>query len=150
MKRIDRIDFQALYTGQGAVVVLDFLDYFFLAFHSFFTLFNMTGWIWKRTRKYHLATILLTAASWFLLGICYGWGYCFCTDWHWKVREALGRPIMSDSYIHFLIQEMTGISFPADLVDTPTLAVFAFCAAMSIILNVRDYIRWRGSRETGE
>jgi hypothetical protein len=129
--------------------VLEFLDTFFLVFHTAFTLFNMTGWIWKKTRKYHLATILLTASSWFVLGIRYGWGYCFCTDWHWKVRDALGRPITSDSYIHFLILDITGINLPPHMVDTVTLAVFFFCAAMSIILNMRDLIIWRGSRKRG-
>ena len=130
--------------------MLQFLDYFFLVFHTSFSIFNMTGWIWKKTRRYHLATILLTASSWFILGIRYGWGYCFCTDWHWKVREAIGRPIMSDSYIHFLILEITGINLQPDLVDTVTLAVFAFCAAMSILLNLRDLVKWRRSRKNGE
>ncbi len=130
-------------------VVLKFLDYFFLCFHTAFTIFNMTGWIWKRTRKLHLATLLLTASSWFLLGIRYGWGYCFCTDWHWKVREALGRPIMSASYIHFLILEVTGIDTPPGMVDSVTMAVFVFCATMSIVLNARDLARRRCSRKSG-
>jgi hypothetical protein len=120
--------------------MLKFLDIFFLAFHSVFTLFNMTGWMWKMTRKAHLAAILLTAGSWFILGIWYGWGYCFCTDWHWKVRAALGRPIRSDSYIHFLINEITGFNPPSGLVDTVTLAVFIACAALSVALNLRDAV----------
>lgn len=124
--------------------MLRFLDIFFLVFHTLFTLFNMTGWIWKKTRRIHLATIALTACSWFILGIWYGWGYCFCTDWHWRVRDALGTPIRSDSYIHFLILEVTGINLPQHLVDTATIAVFAACCALSLSLNVKDLIvRWR-------
>ncbi|MBN2158459.1 MAG: DUF2784 domain-containing protein [Spirochaetes bacterium] len=128
--------------------MLKFLDKFFIVFHTLFTLFNMTGWIWKKTRKIHLATIALTACSWFILGIWYGWGYCFCTDWHWKVRDALGDPIMSDSYIHFLILELTGINAPQHLVDTVTIGVFAACCALSIVLNVKDFILWLRSRNT--
>jgi len=128
--------------------MLVFLDYFFLIFHSIFTLFNMTGWIWKKTRKYHLITTLLTTFSWFILGIRYGWGYCFCTDWHWKVREALGNPIKSDSYIKFLIEELTGFNPPGDLVDTVTIAVFFSCVAATIILNARDYSMWRSKKNS--
>jgi hypothetical protein len=125
--------------------MLKLLDIFFLVFHSLFTIFNMTGWIWKKTRKLHLATMLLTAGSWFILGIWYGWGFCFCTDWHWQVREAMGRPIRSDSYIHFLILEITGINLPPHLVDTVTLAVFIACAMFSLTLNLKDAVMKRRS-----
>ncbi len=134
----------------GRPPVLKLLDIFFLVFHSVFTLFNMTGWIWKKTRTVHLATILLTACSWFILGIWYGWGYCFCTDWHWQVREALGRPIRSDSYIHFLILELTGFNPPPHLVDAVTLAVFFGCAVLSIGLNLKDAVmKRRNARPSG-
>ena len=122
--------------------MLLFLDYFFLIFHTIFTLFNMTGWIWKKTRKIHLATITVTAFSWFIMGIWYGWGFCFCTDWHWRVRAALGRPILSDSYVHFLILELTGINAPSHLVDTVTLAIFTGCCALSCTLNARDFAKY--------
>jgi hypothetical protein len=125
--------------------MLKLLDIFFLVFHSVFTLFNLTGWIWKKTRKLHLATVILTASSWFILGFRYGWGYCFCTDWHWKVRTAMGRPITSDSYIHFFIRETTGIDMPPHAVDTATLVVFSVCAALSVALNIIDVRRRRSA-----
>jgi len=116
-----------------------FLDYFFLIFHSVFTLFNITGWIWNKTRKIHLITILLTAISWFVLGIWYGFGYCFCTDWHWQVRAALGKSSGSSSYIHFLILETTGIDISPSLVDILVLIIFLCCLALSVFLNVKDF-----------
>lgn len=118
--------------------LLVFLDYFFIVFHTLFTLFNMTGWAFKRTRKAHLVTMILTSSSWFILGIWYGWGYCFCTDWHWQVREALGRRVVSGSYIHFLLLEITGYDFPQHAVDAVTLAVFAAAALLTLYLNIRD------------
>jgi len=121
--------------------MLRFLDWFFIIFHTGFTLFNMTGWIWRATRRIHAITIILTAFSWFFLGIWYGWGYCFCTDWHWQVREALRRPIRSNSYIHFLIMELTGYDAPPMLVDAATLVVFILCAILSFALNGRDIIK---------
>lgn len=122
---------------------MQLLDYFFLVFHTLFTLFNMTGWIFRVTRKAHAITMGLTAFSWFVLGIWYGWGYCFCTDWHWQVRQALGRPIRSSSYIHFLILEITGLDLNPRLVDNTVLAVFLACVTMAVILNVRDWRRGR-------
>lgn len=109
----------------------------------------MVGWIWRRTRRIHLATVLITAFSWFVLGLWHGWGYCFCTDWHWKVRDALGRPITSESYIHFLIMELTGLDLPQHLVDTATLWIFLACATASIAFNGRDLLRLRRAKKTG-
>src|SRR4030067_430772 len=75
-----------------------------------------------------------------------GWGYCFCTDGHGRLREALGRPIQSDTYIQFLIFDITGINLPPLLVDTATVAVFAVCLVPSIAMNIKDLMAWRGTR----
>jgi len=128
---------------------LYFLDYFFLVFHTIFSIFNMTGWAFRRTRRVHLATMLLTAFSWFVLGIFYGWGYCFCTDWHWQVREAMGNPIESYSYIHFLILEISGKYMDPDLVNITVLAVFIFAFIMTIFMNVRDFRKKYGTPSSG-
>jgi hypothetical protein len=115
-----------------------FLNIFFFVFHTVFTLFNMTGWIFPQTRKWHLVTILLTAGSWFVLGIWYGWGYCACTDWHWQVRDAMGFHDRSDSYIHFLILKLTGKNMDPQLVENATLVIFLLCFLLSIGLLVHD------------
>ncbi|MDX2049083.1 MAG: DUF2784 domain-containing protein [Chitinophagaceae bacterium] len=115
-----------------------FLNIFFFVFHTVFTLFNIAGWAFPKTRKLHLITLLLTAFSWFILGIWYGWGYCFCTDWHWDVREKLGYEDRSGSYIHFLLLKLTGINFNLKLVDRATLSVFILSFALSIVLNIKD------------
>jgi hypothetical protein len=120
-----------------------FLNIFFFVFHSLFTLFNIAGWIFTRTRRLHLVTLLLTAFSWFILGIWYGWGYCACTDWHWQVREELGFRDRSHSYIHFLILELTGTDLDPQLVERGTLVVFLLSFALSIWLNIRDRRRQR-------
>ena len=118
--------------------MLHFLNYFFFVFHTAFTLFNIVGWMFRRTRKWHLATMILTALSWFVLGIWYGFGYCACTDWHWDVREQLGYHDQQRSYIHFLILKLTGINMNADIVDAITLVVFVVCFILTIVLNIRD------------
>lgn len=82
--------------------------------------------------------MLLTAASWFILGIWYGWGYCVCTDWHWQAREALGYHDRSDSYIHFLLLKLTGINFDPKLVENTTLIIFGVCFVLTAWLNIKD------------
>jgi hypothetical protein len=115
------------------------LNIFFFAFHTVFTLFNVIGWAFGKTRKLHIITMLLTAFSWFVLGIWYGWGYCLCTDWHWQVREKLGHTDRSESYIQFLALKLTGINFNLKLVDSVTLIVFLLSFGLSIWLNIRDW-----------
>jgi hypothetical protein len=115
-----------------------FLNIFFFVFHTLLTLFNITGWMFRATRKWNLITLLLTAFSWFVLGIWYGWGYCLCTDWHWSIREQLGYHDQQRSYIHFLLLKLTGINFNSNLVDNATLIIFLVSLALSIWLNIRD------------
>ena len=115
-----------------------FLNYFFFVFHTLFTLFNIIGWVFPKTRKWNLATLILTAFSWFVLGIWYGWGYCLCTDWHWQVREHLGYHDQRTSYIQFLLLKITGIDFNEQLVENTTLIVFLTSFIISAWLNIRD------------
>ncbi len=116
-----------------------FLDKFFFVFHSFIIVFNLFGWTWKKTRKANLIVLLLTAFSWFILGIWYGIGYCFCTEWHYQVRMKLGYFDMPSSYVKFLIDSVTGLDVNAKLVDILTLTFFLSALIVSIFSNVRDW-----------
>jgi len=120
--------------------LLKFLNLFFFGFHTVLILFNIFGWLIPRWRLTNFITLSLTAFSWFVLGIWYGWGYCFCTDWHWQVREMLGYENMSSSYIHFLILKMTGLDLSTDLVDAFTVILFFSALAISSFLNFQ---KWR-------
>jgi hypothetical protein len=109
----------------------------FFVFHTSWIVFNCVGWLWRRSRRWHLATIAFTAVSWFGLGIHYGWGYCPCTDWHWQVRDRLGHRD-PPSYMQLLITELTGLNLPAGWVDAGTGGVFGIVAVLSVVLNARD------------
>lgn len=122
-------------------MLFKFLNYFFFFFHTLLIFFNSFGWIYPKLRKWNLTTLLLTAFSWFILGIWYGWGYCFCTDWHWAVRRHLGYHDMSNSYNHFLILKLTGINFQESLVNTVAVIVFFLSLLLSLWLNIRDFKR---------
>lgn len=111
---------------------------FFFIFHIALILFNLFGWIPKRSRKWNLVALSVTAFSWFVLGIFYGFGYCFLTDWHWQIREKLGYSTDSNSYVHFLITELPGVSIGEKIVDIFTTALFFAAFAMSVYVNIRD------------
>ncbi|MFH0866829.1 MAG: DUF2784 domain-containing protein [Bacteroidota bacterium] len=115
------------------------LDYFFLTFHTGITIFNLFGWIWRKTRKANLITLLLTGLSWFVLGLFYGIGYCPLTEWHWQVLEKLGKHDLPYSYIKYLIYRLTSLDANATLVEYATVIGFFIALVMSVILNIRDY-----------
>jgi hypothetical protein len=115
----------------------DILNIGFFALHTLWIGFNCVGWIWRQTRPWHLVTVGLTALSWFGLGIWYGWGYCPCTDWHWRVRARLGH-VDPASYTQLLLREVIGVDLAADHADALTAGVFALVAMLGITLNLRD------------
>ena len=119
------------------------LDLFFLLFHSAIVLFNLFGWIWKRTLKWNLVTLLLTGGSWFILGIFYGMGYCPLTDWHFQVLRHLGNQELPNSYMKYIGDRITGLDFDAALVDTLTLVCFLAALSVSLTLNVLNWYRKR-------
>lgn len=112
-----------------------FLDIFFLLFHSGLILFNLFGWLWKKTMRLNLFTLLATAFSWIVLGIWYGFGYCPCTHWHWQVRRELGYIGMPNSYIKFLVDELLGIQVSVGVVDYVTGIAFILALAFSLQRN---------------
>jgi hypothetical protein len=117
------------------------IDIFFVVFHTALIIFNVTGWIWKKTRLANLITLLLTGGSWFILGIFYGMGYCPLTDWHFNILEEMGKTGLPSSYIEYLSERLTGLQFDGDMVDTITLVGFFLALIISVILNIRDYRR---------
>ena len=67
-------------------MIYQILDIFFVVFHSSLVLFNLFGWLWRKTRVINLVTLSLTGASWLFLGMIYGSpGYCPLTDWHFNI-----------------------------------------------------------------
>jgi Protein of Unknown function (DUF2784) len=115
--------------------MLSFLDIFFTIAHLALTLFNLTGWIWKRTRKAHLITLIVTALSWGVLGIWYGLGYCPLTDWHWQVKEKLGETNLPASFIKYYADKITGRDINPSLVDNVTLGCLIFAVVASVYVN---------------
>lgn len=121
--------------------MLGFLDIFYTFAHLALVAFNLTGWIWKRTRKAHFITLLITAASWFILGIWYGWGYCPLTDWHWEVKTKLGERNLPNSFIKYFADKMTGRDIDHAIIDAVTLGCLIAAVTASVYVN---FFRARG------
>ena len=119
--------------------MLRLLDLFFLIFHTILIFFNLFAWVFRKTRKLNLIILTLTGASWFILGIFYGIGYCPLTDWHFNILEKMGHTNLPNSYIKYLADRLTGLNFNSGLIDNTTLITFFIALAISTYLNIRDY-----------
>jgi Protein of Unknown function (DUF2784) len=124
------------------------LDIFFVIFHTFLVIFNLFGWIWKRTRKLNLVVLSLTGTSWLFLGLIVGTlGYCPLTDWHFSILEKLGKTDLPNSYIKYLVDRLSGLDLNASLVDNVTLYAFIAALAFSLVFNIKDYKTTRQRRK---
>lgn len=120
------------------------LDIFFLILHSSLILFNLFGWVWRRTRKANLILLLTTAGSWLILGLIVGsLGYCPLTDWHFNVLRELGVDDLPVSYIKYLADRIFNGDFSSALVDALTLYGLIVSLTISLVLNIIDYRRRR-------
>jgi len=120
------------------------LDILFVVFHTSVIIFNLTGWIWKKTRVWNLVLLLLTGSSWLFLGLIVGvLGYCPFTDWHFRVLEKLGNHDLPNSYVKYLADRLTGLDINASLVDSLTLWTFVTALIFSLLLNIWDYYKNR-------
>jgi len=120
------------------------IDIFFVVFHSSLIVFNLFGWMWRKTRIWNLVTLALTGASWLFLGLLVGVpGYCPFTDWHFSILEKLGRTDLPNSYVKYLADRITGLDFNPVLVDKVTLYSFIAAIIISLCLNTKDYLRKR-------
>ena len=111
------------------------VDTLFIIFHTTLILFNLFGWIYKPLRKANLVVLLLTGASWFILGIFYGIGYCPFTDWHFDLLRKTGHQDLPDSYIVYLVERLTGFRLESTIADALTLVCYFLALSASVYFN---------------
>jgi hypothetical protein len=120
------------------------LDIFFVVFHTSVIIFNLFGWIWRKTRKYNLILLVITGASWLFLGLIVGTlGYCPLTDWHFTILNKLGVSDLPSSYVKYLVDRLTGLDLNPSLVDNVTLYAFLAAIGFSLFFNLRDFLARR-------
>jgi hypothetical protein len=118
------------------VFILKIADILFFWLHILIITFNLFGWILPAWRKYHLMIAGLTIFSWLILGIWYGFGYCFLTDWHWEVKYRLGERGLPASFVKYFFDNYTSLDISAAAVDQLTGICFAAAVLVSLILVI--------------
>lgn len=126
-----------------------FIHYFFVVSHVVIITFILGGWAFAKTRKVHLALIFLTLFSWLILGIWYGFGYCFWTDWHWQIQEKMGRKDLPESFVKFALDSLTRRDWDPGTVDVITVLVLLLVLCMSVYTNWRNLQMKKTARPFG-
>lgn len=127
--------------------MLSLLNIVFFVGHTVLIGFNLTGWIWLRTRKLHRVTMGATLFSWLVMGAWKGWGYCLCTDWHFQLRRKLQIHGHESSFTELLLNQIPGVMVSHRFANLVTLFGLAAALAAMIIVWVRE-IRSAKSRAT--
>ena len=115
--------------------MLSILDFLLTFVHLAIVIFNLFGWIPPATRKAHFISVLVTAASWFILGLWFGIGYCPVTDWQWEVKAQLGESDLPASFITYYANKFTGHDFSPAFINAVTAISFALAVIASIVVN---------------
>ena len=110
------------------------LDGFFYFFHLCIVAFILCGWVFPQIRLAHLVFVVLTLASWRVLG------YCPLTSWHWKIKAALGQPAPKGAFIHSLAQRISRRPLDGTRVNARVEALTLFLALLSLAFNLSDWI----------
>lgn len=98
--------------------------------------FVAIGWIFPRLLLVHLSLALATLGSWFILGHWLGIGYCPVSDWHWRIKAALGDGRPQGAYIHQLLQNLSGKELDSGCIDRAVVAGTFTVTAISMVLNL--------------
>lgn len=117
--------------------LLQLVNIFFFFFHTALIVFNLFGWLFHKTRRLHLYSMLLLMFSWVVLGFWKGFGYCFLTDWHYQVLWSLGERDLPNSYIAFLVEQLSGWRPDAGLVNVLTLVFAVMAMVGSVWVNMK-------------
>ena len=123
-----------------------FFDAALVVVHAALIGFNALGWAWPRARRIHLVAIGATLLSWFGLGVVYGWGYCPLTDWHWRIKRALGETGLPASWVKYYLDRITGLDWSPAVVDFVVVGTALAALALSVYCNARD---WSQARREG-
>lgn len=118
--------------------MLTLLDWLLSLVHTLVVLGNLLLWIPRRTLRLHLGLVLCTTASWLGLGAFYGPGYCVLTDWHWRVKHALGQHGMPGSFIEYALERVTSADVDSGLIKQVTIWAFVAAALLSFVRNYLD------------
>jgi hypothetical protein len=94
---------------------------------------NIFGWLYRPWWPWHRLCVGLTLVSWLGLGLAVGRaGYCVLTDWHWRVRAALGERNMPATYIEYLL-DRAGVSVSRSRLSLAVALGFVGICAIALV-----------------
>jgi len=116
--------------------VLALADWLFTALHVGVVLGFLFLWVPKRTKRLYPWLVGAVATSWLLLGAWKGLGYCFLTDWHWRVKRARGEVSMPGSFLKYAADAVAGRDVPSHWVDAVAGGVFVVGCVIAIAIVI--------------
>lgn len=125
--------------------MLMLLNLLFFVGHDLLIAFNLFGWVSSKTRKWHLVTMGATLFSWLVMGAWRGWGYCVCTDAHFRIRRELGIHSGESSYVQLMLNRIPGVDASRSAADTLAVGCLLTILASTACVWIVD---WR-KRPTG-
>ncbi len=118
--------------------MLALADGFLDLLHIAVIVFNLTGWIWPKTRVAHRCLVALTTFFWLVVGpMVHSLGYCPLTQLQYAVKYARGIKDMPNSYIDYLLQKV-GIHLDPQLIDVMTGVTFASALVVTLVVWRRE------------
>lgn len=120
-------------------MMLEAFDWLFHLVHILVIVINSTFWMSFRTLNISRMTLLSTLISWLGFGFFYGFGYCFLTDWHWKLKHQMGDVNLPPSYLKLVLDRTLRQDFDANLLDKMTIMIFLVSIMGCTIQTMRYY-----------
>jgi hypothetical protein len=81
----------------------------------------------------HFILIAFIFASWFILGIWKGLGYCLLTDVQWQIKTKLGERHLPNSFIKYAVDKVSGLNVPSSLIDKVAMICFLMATLFAIV-----------------
>ena len=117
------------------------LNILFFLFHTIILVFNLAGWMFRRTRRLHIVCLGATLFSWFVMGYWKGMGYCICTDWHFQVRREMGIKDNIHSYSQLIAKSFFGVEMDRTTSDLSAGGGLLFILVATLIVWTVDMFR---------
>ncbi len=124
--------------------MLELTDTLLHVLHITVILINLTFWMSFRTLRIAQVTLGLTMLSWAGFGYFYGFGYCFLTDWHWRLKERLGETHLPASYIKLVVDRAFNTDSDPDVINKAAVYGILFGILGCLVQTLRAALRKRG------
>ena len=121
--------------------MLQTLNILFFVLHTAVMVFNLTGWMFRRTRGLHVICLFATLFSWFVMGAAKGLGYCICTDWHFRVRREMGIDDHVHSYLQLIAKSFFGVEMDRMTSDLSAGGGLLFVLLATLVVWVAGMFR---------